>query len=155
MEYTVSAIDDRNPWLAADLRDAANQQHLVAALTLARAEADRANLAKSRLLASASRDLHQPLHSLSLLNSTLRRMVAEPHAADALRQQEQAILAMSRLVDTLLEISELESRAIGLEPTDFTRLFREACSDLNLAANNELLPLVGECPVRARTTIPC
>ena len=116
----MSAVEDRNPWLAADLRDAANHKYVVAELTQARDEAYRTNLAKSRFLAIASHDLRQPLQSLSLLNGTLRRMVTEPDAADALRQQEQAIGAMSRLLNTLLDISKLESGAIKPELTDFT-----------------------------------
>ena len=125
----MSAVEDGNPWLAADLRDAANHKHVVAELIQARDEADRANLAKSRVLATASRDLRQPLESLSLLNGTLRRMVTEPDAADTLRQQEQAIGAMSRLLNALLDIGKLESGSIKPELTDFTvhALFR--CSD--------------------------
>jgi K+-sensing histidine kinase KdpD len=56
--------------------------------------------------------MRQPLQTLSLLNGTLRRIVTEPHAADALSQQEQAIGAMSRLLNALLDISKLESGAI-------------------------------------------
>ena len=55
--------------------------------------AERANSAKSRCLATASHDLRQPLRSLSLLNGSLRRMIRDPAAAQALAQQELAILA--------------------------------------------------------------
>ncbi len=81
--------------------------------------AERANRAKSRFLATASHDLRQPLQSLSLLNGSLRRMVRDPNAAEALAQQELAIGAASRLVNTLLDISKLESGAIRPEITDF------------------------------------
>jgi len=150
----VSAVEDRNPWLAADLRDAANHKHVEAELILAREsadlardEADRANLAKSRFLATASHDLRQPLQSLSLLNGALRRIVTAPDAADALRQQEQAIGAMSRLLNALLDISKLESGAIKPELTDFTvaALFRELRREFaSLAANKGLKLQVDE-----------
>ena len=81
--------------------------------------ADRANRTKSRFLATASHDLRQPLQSLSLLNGSLRRMVREPAAGEALAQQEVAIGAASRLVNTLLDISKLESGAIRPEIKDF------------------------------------
>jgi len=144
----VSAIKDRNPWLAADLRDAANHKHVEAELILAREsadlardEADRANLAKSRFLATASHDLRQPLQSLSLLNGALRRIVTAPDAADALRQQEQAIGVMSRLLNALLDISKLESGAIRPDLTDFAvaALFSELRREFaSLAANKGL-----------------
>jgi PAS domain S-box-containing protein len=71
----------------------------------ARDSADRANQGKSRFLATASHDLRQPLQTLALLNGTLRRLVADADAAEALAQQEQAIGAMSRLLNALLDIS--------------------------------------------------
>jgi len=115
----VSAVEDGNPWLAADLREAANHQCVEAELILAREsaelardEADRANLAKSPSLATASHDLRQPLQSLSLLNGALRRIVTAPDAADALRQQGQTIGAMSRLLKpVLVQVARHPNRA--------------------------------------------
>lgn len=144
---SVSAVEDGNPWLAADLRDAASQKHVEAELIQARDEADRANLAKSRFLATASHNLRQPLQTVSLLNGALRRIVSAPNAADALRQQEQAIGAMSRLLNALLDISKLESGAIKPELTDFTvaALFRELRGEFaSLAANKGLKLQVDE-----------
>ena len=85
----------------------------------ARESADRANQAKSRFLATASHDLRQPLQALSLLSGALRRTVVDPDARQAVAQQEQAVGAMSRLLNTLLDISKLESGAIKPDPTDF------------------------------------
>ena len=84
-----------------------------------RREAELANLAKSRFLATASHDLRQPLQTLGLLNGALRRMVRDEDCRDVLAQQEQAIDAMSRLLNALLDISKLESGAIKPELTDF------------------------------------
>ncbi len=85
----------------------------------AREAADRANQAKSRFLATASHDLRQPLQSLALLNGALRRRAEDPDAREALAQQDQAIGAMSRLLNALLDISKLESGAIRPEITEF------------------------------------
>jgi signal transduction histidine kinase len=124
MEAAMSAVEDSNPWLAADLRDVANQKRVVAELILARESADRArdraeraNLAKSRLLTAATDELRQSLQSLSRLNGTLRRRVSKPDAADAVRQQEQVIGAMSQLLNTVLDISKLDSGALRPELT--------------------------------------
>ena len=93
----------------------------------ARISADRANLGKSRFLATASHDLRQPLQALALLNRTLRGFVSDPDAAEALLQQEQTITSMSRLLNALLDISKLESGAIKPGPADFplSQLFDE------------------------------
>jgi light-regulated signal transduction histidine kinase (bacteriophytochrome) len=124
MEAAMSAIQDSNPWLAADLRDASSQKRLVAGLILAlesadraRKAAERANLAKSSLLTAATRKLRQPLMSLSRLNGTLRRLVSERDALDAIRQQEQVIGAMSQLLNTMFDISKLDSWDIRPELT--------------------------------------
>jgi PAS domain S-box-containing protein len=98
-------------------REAAESARALA--VLARESADRANQGKSRFLATASHDLRQPLQSLALLNGTLRRLVSEPEALEAIAQQDLAIGAMSRLLNALLDISKLESGAIKPEPSDF------------------------------------
>src|SRR6185437_10937113 len=130
VEISLSPIDapgEGKALVAAAIRDVTDRKRVEAELIAARRSAehareiaDRANQGKSRFLATASHDLRQPLQTLALLNGTLRRMVSDPDATDALSQQEQAIGAMSRLLNALLDISKLESGAIKPEPTDFT-----------------------------------
>ena len=120
-------------------RAAADRQRLIA--DEAREIADRANQGKSRFLATASHDLRQPLQTLALLNGALRRIDTDPDSSEALEQQEQAIGAMSRLLNALLDISKLESGAIKPEPTDFTvaSVFEELRREFaSLAANKGL-----------------
>ncbi|MBC8026386.1 MAG: PAS domain S-box protein [Steroidobacteraceae bacterium] len=109
--------DDR--LVAAAIRDVTERKLVEQALTEARRDAERANLAKSRFLATASHDLRQPLQTLGLLNGALRRMVTDPECYEVLTQQEEATDAMSRLLNALLDISKLESGAITLALTDF------------------------------------
>jgi two-component system, sensor histidine kinase len=110
---------DRNRAKAEIIEARESAERASVAADQARDVADRANQGKSRFLATASHDLRQPLQTLALLNGTLRRIVTDPDAADALAQQELAIGAMSRLLNALLDISKLESGAIKPEPTDF------------------------------------
>lgn len=120
VEISLSPIRDGEDLLvAAAIRDVTDRKQVERELKEARAEADRANVAKSRFLATASHDLRQPLQSLGMLNGTLRRLVADPEARDALDQQEVAISSMSRLLNALLDISKLESGAIKPDITDF------------------------------------
>jgi two-component system, sensor histidine kinase len=151
VEISLSPIeDDDHILVAAAIRDVSDGKRVQAELIAAREAAERAreiadcaNQGKSRFLATASHDLRQPLQTLSLLNGTLRRIVGDPDATEALSQQEQAIGAMSRLLNALLDISKLESGAIKPEPTDFTvaEIFEELRGDFAAVAANKGLKL--------------
>jgi PAS domain S-box-containing protein len=144
IEISLSPIQSRAPVLiAAAIRDVADRKRVEGELMVAREVADRANQGKSRFLATASHDLRQPLQTLALLNGALRRIVRDPDAAEALSQQEQAIGAMSRLLNALLDISKLESGAIKPEPADFTvaALFQELRVEFAGIATNKGLQL--------------
>ncbi len=149
VEISLSPVaDDEHMLVAAAIRDVTDRKAVETELIeargaaeLAREAADRANQGKSRFLAAASHDLRQPLQSLALLNGSLRRVVSGVDASEALLQQEQAIDAMSRLLNALLDISKLESGAIKPEPTDFTvaTLFEELRQEFsNLAISKGL-----------------
>jgi len=127
--------------VAAAIRDVSERKRTERALDEARRDAERANLAKSRFLATASHDLRQPLQTLGLLNGALRRMIEDSECRDLLREQDQAIDAMSRLLNALLDISKLESGAVKPDLTDFeiAPLFDALRRDFtNLAANKGL-----------------
>lgn len=147
--------------VTAAIRDASEHKRSEAELVAAREaaieariSADRANQAKSRFLATASHDLRQPLQTLALLNRTLRSLVPDRTAGEALAQQEQTIGAMSKLLNALLDISKLESGAIKPEPTDFTvaQLFEELRREFAaLAADKGLDLQVESCSDRVRS----
>jgi len=121
VEISLSPIERNGEMLvAAAIRDVTERREVQAQLRRAREDADSANQAKSRFLATASHDLRQPLQTLALLNGAMRLGTAEPAMTDALLQQESAIDAMARLLNALLDISKLESGAIRPEITDFT-----------------------------------
>ncbi|HVW71502.1 MAG TPA: PAS domain S-box protein [Steroidobacteraceae bacterium] len=156
VEISLSPLRDQEQALvAATIRDVSERKRFQQELVLAREAAERArqiaddareaavraNQAKSRFLATASHDLRQPLQSLSLLNGTLRRLMNHPDAQEALAHQDQAIEAMSRLLNALLDISKLESGAIKPDQVDFpvTRLLEELHHEFaGLAANKGL-----------------
>jgi signal transduction histidine kinase/ActR/RegA family two-component response regulator len=151
VEISLSPIRDGERLLvAAALRDVTERKRIQTELMQAREAADRANLAKSRFLATASHDLRQPLQTLSLLNGTLRRVVRDSVAAEAVGQQGQAIDAMSRLTNALLDISKLESGAIRPDPADFAvaALFEEMRNEFASVAASKGLEL------RIEATIP-
>src|SRR6185437_958130 len=137
VEISLSPVHDGERLLiAAAIRDVTERKRIQTELKHAREAAERANLAKSRFLATASHDLRQPLQMLSLL-----RTVRSPVAIEAVAQQGQAIEAMSRLTNALLDISKLESGAIRPDPSDFAvaALFEEMRTEFaSLAASKGL-----------------
>jgi PAS domain S-box-containing protein len=105
--------DDGQPFVAASIRDMTERRAISDALVLAREEADKANRAKSRFLATASHDLRQPLQAIHLLNASMQKLTASaPELSELVRHQEVAIESATRLLNALLDISRLESGAI-------------------------------------------
>lgn len=94
------------------------------ALEQAKAEAEQANLGKTRFLAAASHDLLQPLNAarlfLSALDESLR---AGPSGATKERTlADSAVTALrstEHVLDTLLDISSYDSGTVRAEPVDF------------------------------------
>ncbi len=118
--------DGENTFVAAAIRDMTERRAVNDALVAAREEAERANMAKTRFLAAASHDLRQPLQTIRLLNASLLTLTpetAEQH--ELLRRQESAIDSASRMVNSLLDITRLESGAIEphLSPINLTSVY--------------------------------
>ena len=155
VEISLSPVEqDGQNLVAAAIRDVSERKRVEAELREARLEAERANLAKSRFLATASHDLRQPLQTLTLLNGALQRMVRDPETLEVLEQQDAAIDAMSRLINALLDISKLESGAIKLDLTDFALepLFEELRRDFSgLAARKNLKVTFDACGARVHS----
>lgn len=135
---------------AAAIRDVTDRKKVEAELIAARESAnsareaaDRANLAKSRFLATASHDLRQPLQALALMNGILRRMNLKEDAGKAVVEQQRAIDTMKRLLNALLDISKLESGAIKPNPEHFalTSLLDELRNEFAAAAADKKLQL--------------
>jgi len=85
-----------------------------------RDRAEEANRAKSRFLASASHDLRQPLHTLSLYSAALRvPRKTEERTQEMAREIGNAIASLGTLLDALLDISKLDAGAVSPEASRF------------------------------------
>jgi two-component system, sensor histidine kinase len=112
--------DGDQGFVAAAVRDMTERRMISDALVAAREEADRANRAKSRFLATASHDLRQPLQAIRLINASMHTLTrGNAGLSDLVAQQENAIDSATRLLNALLDISRLESGAIDPQLAPF------------------------------------
>ena len=95
-------VDQLNAQLVAQLGQLADR----------RDEAERANAAKTRFLATASHDLRQPMHSVGLLVSALHERVASVEAIAIADKALAAVSTMEDLFGCLLDISKLDAGAV-------------------------------------------
>jgi PAS domain S-box-containing protein len=102
-------------YMWATVRDISARKQAETALALAKAEAEGANVAKSRFLAAASHDLRQPVQSLVLLLPLVERHInATPKAAQVLNLMNKALGGLNVLLTAVLDVSRLD--AGGIEP---------------------------------------
>ena len=92
---------------------------LIRELQIQKAEAEAANLAKSRFLAAASHDLRQPLHAVSLYAGALRDLPVTPEQAELNSKMERAIDALDELLGHILEVSKLDAGVVKPELRHF------------------------------------
>jgi PAS domain S-box-containing protein len=124
-------------FVAVAIRDMTERRAINDALVAAREEADRANMAKTRFLATASHDLRQPLQAIRLLNASLLTMTAataELH--DLVKRQESAIDSASRMLNALLDITRLEAGAVEphLASISLASIFEDLQREFDTAA---------------------
>ena len=85
------------------------------ALEAAKAEAERANLGKTRFLAAAGHDLLQPLQAAHLFVSALSERVSDP----AIPRIDASLKSVETLLGELLEVSKLDSGVTRPSVADF------------------------------------
>jgi len=99
--------------------DISDSKVIARALEASKLEAERANSAKSRFLAAASHDLRQPLQSLTLLRDLLGRVVEGPRPQALLARFDQTLGTMAGMLNTLLDINQIEAGAVQPNPVVF------------------------------------
>jgi two-component system CheB/CheR fusion protein len=95
--------------------DVTHQKEAAAALEYARLQADSANVAKSRFLAAASHDLRQPLQTLVLLQELLTKVTVGEKAKKLIGRLDQTLGGMSRMLNALLDINQIEAGTVRAE----------------------------------------
>ena len=110
----------------------------------ARSEADLANKSKTRFLASASHDLRQPTHALSLLAGVLSNRPLDDKSKAIAKDIHSASQSLQSLMSGLLDISKLDAGLMEpkVESMDLHWLVSRVCSEFEADCNNKGLRLV-------------
>ncbi|MDE2594428.1 MAG: response regulator [Burkholderiales bacterium] len=85
-------------------------------LRQALAQAEDANAAKTRFLASASHDLRQPLHTLTLFCAALMTHRLEPATQGIVSHMDSALQVLRTQLTALLDISKLDAGIVTVHP---------------------------------------
>lgn len=87
-------------------------------LEFALREADKARAAKRRFMQTASNDIRHHLQTLVLLNAALVKTVDEPKAQKMFSMQGDAMGHLSDLMNSLLDLTEMESGEVEVHVDD-------------------------------------
>ena len=112
------ASDDKTEGVVITYEDVTERRRTAEALGAAKRQAELASLAKSRFLAAASHDLRQPLQTLALLQGLLAKKVVGEKAQKLIRGIDEALGAMTGMLNTLLDINQIEVGAVKPEIVD-------------------------------------
>ncbi len=120
VEISLSPIQSASGnFVSSVIRDVSDRKQMEAELIAARKEVERAHKANTAFLAAASHDLRQPVQALRLLNGALKRTVTDELAREMIDSQQYSLDAMSNLLNSLLDISRLDSGTIEADIEEF------------------------------------
>jgi two-component system, sensor histidine kinase len=117
-----------NTTIIESLRLRFENSDLVQKLSEQRDAAERANIGKSKFLASASHDLRQPVHALALFTSALRERIHYPEVRGIVDNIDSSVSVLKKLFDALLDVSRLDSGV--LQPAREHFRFADLCARL-------------------------
>ena len=114
-------------------------------------QAEAANRAKTRFLASASHDLRQPIHTLSLFGAALSMRPLDEASRTVVQHINTALQVLTTQLDALLDISKLDAGVVRVNPEAISlRAFLERMQgEFEPAARAKGLELTLACPADA------
>jgi Na+/proline symporter/signal transduction histidine kinase/ActR/RegA family two-component response regulator len=107
-------------------------------LKRAKAEADAANLGKTKFIAAASHDILQPLNAARLFTASLVERKARGTDGELVRNVDASLGAVEDILSALLDISRLDAGALKPEMSVFR------IDELLIALKREFAPAAGE-----------
>ncbi|NVK43056.1 MAG: PAS-domain containing protein [Oceanospirillaceae bacterium] len=112
-------------------------------LRQAKADAEAANLGKTRFLAAASHDLLQPLNAARLFTSALDQQSHDESTHQLVRNLDGSLRAAEELITAILDISKLDAGALEPNITDFpiSQMLTNLSTEFTLLAGEKQLQL--------------
>lgn len=109
----------------------------------AKAEAERASLARSKFLAAASHDLRQPVQSLLLLIEVMKIRLAGTPMEQVTMQMERALDGLRLLLNSLLDMSKLDAGVVvpAMDEMDLGQLLDRLAEEYRIRAAEKGLGL--------------
>ncbi len=127
----ITAFRENEAILEARVSDRTQQlETALAEQQLAREQADKANMSKSRFIAAASHDLLQPMHAARLFSTALEQSVSREDDRKTLQQLDRALHGAESMLSALLDIARLEGGS--LQPKRQSYPLHDLLSDLEL-----------------------
>ncbi|WP_162932347.1 ATP-binding response regulator [Solimonas sp. K1W22B-7] len=110
--------------------------------------AETANRAKTRFLASASHDLRQPIHALSLFSGSLLLRPMDARTSAIAEQIDKAVKSLASQLDALLDISRLDAGVIerSISSIDLSALLAQLMEEFQPQAERKGLRLTWHGP---------
>ena len=147
VEISLSPVETHGgKYISSVVRDVTIRRRMENDIKAAREASERANKANSAFLAAASHDLRQPVQALSLLNGALRRTIKDERALLMVENQDASLMAMTNLLNSLLDISRLDAGAVKPEWEDFPmqRLIDRLSAEFGRQAQSKGLEFTSE-----------
>ncbi len=128
-----------------------------AQLEVALASAEAAGLAKTRFLASASHDLRQPIHALSLFSAALATRKLDERSSQIVGNINASVAALSYELDGLLDISKLDAGIVTISRSNFclAKVLQRLREEFVAQAKIRGIAIVLDCPERALVNTDC
>jgi Na+/proline symporter/signal transduction histidine kinase len=149
------ALERANETLEGRVRERTEElTRLNAALARAKAEADEANISKTRFVAAASHDILQPLNAARLYVTSLVERQGPGEDGRLVENLDASLEAVEEILSALLDISRLDTGALKPELTSFRideilRQLEVEFTPLAKAKGLELTFVASSCAVRS------